>query len=71
MEDRICKVYLNFVYKTLLPATFLKNLKNMKSTEKTFDDAKFRRQQGDKLSEKLNPAMPAVGKPDEQVVDYH
>ena len=30
------------------------NLKNMKTTEKTFDAVKFMRQQRDKLSEKLS-----------------
>ena len=32
----------------------LENLKNMKTTEKTFDAVKFMRQQRDKLSEKLS-----------------
>ena len=30
------------------------NLKNMKTTEKTFDSVKYMRQQRDKLSEKLS-----------------
>jgi len=40
------------------------NLKNMKTTEKTFDAVRFMRQQRDKLSEKLSKMTK------EEIIDY-
>lgn len=40
------------------------NLKNMKTTEKTFDAVKFMRQQRDKLSEKLTKMTK------EEIIEY-
>jgi hypothetical protein len=42
----------------------LENLKNMKTTKKTFDAVKFMRQQRDKLSEKLSKMTK------EEIIDY-